>query len=110
MTSMAKSTSANETLDALRALASPKRLQILEWLPAPIENFPPQRDGDLVETAFASSSLLTSSASPSRLRLRISKRWLALVSLRPRRSASGPSDKRGETAIRAFKRQLRDDL
>lgn len=30
------------------ALASPKRLQILEWLKDPLAHFPPQRDGDLV--------------------------------------------------------------
>jgi DNA-binding transcriptional ArsR family regulator len=33
----------------LRALANPKRLQILEWLKDPEEHFPPQVDGDLVE-------------------------------------------------------------
>jgi len=32
----------------LRALANPKRLQILEWLKAPRRHFPPQRSGDLV--------------------------------------------------------------
>ena len=33
---------------ALRALASSKRLQILQWLKAPTRHFPRQRDGDLV--------------------------------------------------------------
>ena len=33
----------------LRALASERRLQILEWLKAPREHFPPQIDGDLVK-------------------------------------------------------------
>jgi DNA-binding transcriptional ArsR family regulator len=33
----------------LRALANPKRLQILEWLKDPERHFPPQVDGDLVE-------------------------------------------------------------
>ncbi len=32
-----------------RALANPKRLQILEWLKDPERHFPPQVDGDLVE-------------------------------------------------------------
>jgi DNA-binding transcriptional ArsR family regulator len=38
-------------LDAtvLAALASPKRLQILDWLRDPVAHFPPQRDGDLIE-------------------------------------------------------------
>lgn len=34
---------------ALRALASPRRLQILEWLKDPEAHFPPQVDGDLVK-------------------------------------------------------------
>jgi len=33
----------------LRALANPKRLQILEWLKDPERHFPPQVDGDLVQ-------------------------------------------------------------
>ena len=32
-----------------RALANPKRLQILEWLKDPETHFPPQVDGDLVD-------------------------------------------------------------
>jgi DNA-binding transcriptional ArsR family regulator len=31
------------------ALASDKRLQVLEWLKDPVEHFPPQVDGDLVD-------------------------------------------------------------
>ena len=34
---------------ALQALASARRLQILEWLKHPRRHFPPQVDGDLVE-------------------------------------------------------------
>jgi DNA-binding transcriptional ArsR family regulator len=34
---------------ALRALANPKRLQILDWLKDPERHFPPQVDGDLVD-------------------------------------------------------------
>lgn len=33
----------------LRALANERRLQILEWLKTPVEEFPPQVDGDLVK-------------------------------------------------------------
>ena len=36
-------------LRALRALANPKRLQILDWLKEPRAHFAPQRDGDLVK-------------------------------------------------------------
>lgn len=35
--------------DVFRALASDKRLQILDWLKDPTAHFPPQRDGDLVD-------------------------------------------------------------
>jgi ArsR family transcriptional regulator len=35
-------------VDLLRALASDKRLLVLEWLRDPVAHFPPQRDGDLV--------------------------------------------------------------
>ena|SRR5690348_7021129 len=33
---------------AMRALASERRLQVLEWLKDPAAHFPPQVDGDLV--------------------------------------------------------------
>jgi DNA-binding transcriptional ArsR family regulator len=33
----------------MAALASPKRLQVLDWLREPRAHFPPQRDGDLVD-------------------------------------------------------------
>ncbi|WP_114389621.1 ArsR/SmtB family transcription factor [Notoacmeibacter marinus] len=34
--------------NAIRALSSDKRRQVLEWLRNPEAHFPPQRDGDLV--------------------------------------------------------------
>jgi DNA-binding transcriptional ArsR family regulator len=33
----------------MAAMASPKRLQVLEWLRDPRAHFPPQRHGDLVD-------------------------------------------------------------
>jgi DNA-binding transcriptional ArsR family regulator len=36
-------------VDAIRALANERRLQILEWLKDPTAHFPPQTDGDLVK-------------------------------------------------------------
>jgi DNA-binding transcriptional ArsR family regulator len=44
MTDVIESTAAG-----LRALANPRRLMIMQWLINPTRNFPPQRDGDLVE-------------------------------------------------------------
>jgi ArsR family transcriptional regulator len=39
----------NSVVPILDAIASPKRLQILEWLKAPRRHFPPQVAGDLVK-------------------------------------------------------------
>lgn len=33
----------------MRVLHNERRLQVLEWLRDPVANFPPQRDGDLVD-------------------------------------------------------------
>jgi DNA-binding transcriptional ArsR family regulator len=41
-------------VDVLKALASEKRLAILDWLRDPVRHFPPQRDGDLVEDGVCS--------------------------------------------------------
>ncbi|MVO16386.1 ArsR/SmtB family transcription factor [Parasedimentitalea huanghaiensis] len=38
-----------ETLPALRALATPQRTKIMDWLLDPRAHFPPQIDGDLVD-------------------------------------------------------------
>jgi len=38
-----------DTLTVIEALASDRRLQVLDWLRDPRKHFPPQRDGDLVE-------------------------------------------------------------
>jgi DNA-binding transcriptional ArsR family regulator len=38
-----------EIADVMRALASERRLLILEWLKEPKAHFPPQVDGDLVK-------------------------------------------------------------
>ena len=38
-----------QAVDVIKALASQRRLQILDWLKKPRKHFPPQADGDLVE-------------------------------------------------------------
>lgn len=43
--------------DALRALASDRRLQILEWLKDPKAHFPPQVDGDLIRDGVCGVSI-----------------------------------------------------
>lgn len=41
-------------VELLKALASDKRLQVLDWLRDPEAHFPPQRDGDLVQDGVCS--------------------------------------------------------
>jgi ArsR family transcriptional regulator len=43
-----------DRVQVLKALASDKRLLILDWLQDPVANFPPQRDGDLVTDGVCS--------------------------------------------------------
>jgi DNA-binding transcriptional ArsR family regulator len=42
---------------ALRAVASERRLQILEWLKNPVQQFPPQTDGDLLKDGVCGLSI-----------------------------------------------------
>jgi len=44
----------NEAIRVFSALASDKRLQVLDWLTDPERHFPPQKDGDLVEDGVCS--------------------------------------------------------
>ncbi|HVO02261.1 MAG TPA: metalloregulator ArsR/SmtB family transcription factor [Candidatus Cybelea sp.] len=44
-------------LRALRALANPRRLQVLEWLKDPVANFPKQQDGDLAKDGVCGVSI-----------------------------------------------------
>jgi ArsR family transcriptional regulator len=41
-------------VEVLKALGNEKRLAILAWLADPVANFPPQRDGDLVNDGVCS--------------------------------------------------------
>jgi ArsR family transcriptional regulator len=96
--------------EVFRALASPKRLQILEWLRDPVANFPPQRDGDLVDDGvcviFIADKLgVTQPTATAHLQA------LARAGLvTSKRVGQWTFYKRHEAAIRAFKHQLRDEL
>ena len=99
-----------DMIEALRALASPKRLQILQWLRDPRAHFPPQRDGDLVDDGVcvifiaeklgvAQPTATTHLQALARARLVTSKRI-----------GQWTFHRRNEPVIRGFKRQLGDDL
>jgi DNA-binding transcriptional ArsR family regulator len=98
------------TAEVFRALASPKRLRILEWLRDPVAHFPPQRDGDLVDDGvcviFIADKLgVTQPTATTHLQA------LARAGLvTSKRVGQWTFYKRDEAAIRAFKRQLGDKL
>ena len=96
--------------EVFRALASPKRLQILEWLRDPVANFPPQRDGDLVDDGvcviFIADKLgVTQPTATAHLQALARARLVT-----SKRVGQWTFYKRDEDAIRAFKCQLRDEL
>jgi DNA-binding transcriptional ArsR family regulator len=91
---------------AMRALASDKRLQILEWLKHPRKHFPPQVDGDLVKDGvcgvFIAEKLKVSQPTASE-HLKI---LCHAGFLRARRIKQWTFYKRDEAAIKAMKRSL----
>ena len=92
------------------ALASPERLQVLEWLKDPAAHFPPQPDGDLVDDGVcvlfiadklgvAQPTATTHLQAPARAGLVTSKRvgqWTFY--------------KRDESAIAALERRIGEEL
>src|SRR5271170_7576845 len=107
---MASSAPSLETLDVLRALASPKRLQILKWLRDPVSNFPPQRDGDLVRDGvcviFLADKLGVAQPTATTHLQALARAGL----VRSKRMGQWTFYKRDEVAIDAFTHQLRDQL
>jgi DNA-binding transcriptional ArsR family regulator len=107
---MASSTSEIDTTAVLRALASPRRLQILQWLRDPVANFPPQRDGDLVKDGvcvlFIAEKLGVAQPTASTHLQSLAQAGL----VRPKRLGQWTFYKRDEAVIRAFTRRLRDEL
>lgn len=110
MTMMAAGAREMDTPTILRALASPRRLQILDWLRDPPAHFPPQRDGDLVKDGvcviFIADKLGVAQPTAT-----VHLQALARAGLvTSKRLGQWTFYKRDEAAIRAFKRQLRNEL
>jgi DNA-binding transcriptional ArsR family regulator len=107
---MAPPVPSSDTIDVIRALASPKRLQILEWLRDPVAHFPRQRDGDLVDDGvcviFIADKLGVAQPTATAHLQALARAGL----VNPKRLGQWTFYKRNEPAIRAFKRQLRNDL
>src|SRR5271170_3868627 len=96
--------------EVFRALASPRRLQILEWLRDPVANFPPQRDGDLVDDGvcvlFIADKLGVAQPTATAHLQALARAGLVTS----KRAGQWTFYKRDEAAIRAFTRQLGDQL
>jgi ArsR family transcriptional regulator len=107
---MTRSVRAIETIEVLRALASDKRLQVLEWLRDPVAHFPPQRDGDLVDDGvcvnFIADKLGVAQPTASTHLQALARAGLVTS----KRIGPWTFYKRDEAAIRAFKRRLGEEL
>lgn len=100
----------DDMIEVLRALASPKRLQILDWLRDPVANFPPQRDGDLVTdgvcVVFIADKLRVAQPTATTHLQALARAGLVT----PKRIGQWTFYKRNERAIRSFKRMIREGL
>jgi DNA-binding transcriptional ArsR family regulator len=98
------------TADVFAALASDKRLQVLEWLKDPRAHFPPQRDGDLVEDGvcviFIAQKLKVTQPTATTHLQTLARAGLVTA----KRVGQWTFYKRDETAIRALKSQIRAEL
>ncbi|HEY4829411.1 MAG TPA: helix-turn-helix transcriptional regulator [Solirubrobacteraceae bacterium] len=107
---MATSAATLDMIQIFRALDSPKRLQILDWLRDPVAHFPPQRDGDLVKdgvcVVFIAEKLGVAQPTATAHLQALARAGL----VRAKRIGQWTFYKRDEAAIRAFKRQLREGL
>ena len=99
-----------DTETVLRALASPRRLQILEWLRDPVANFPPQVYGDLINDGvcviYIGEKLGVAQPTATAHLQALGRAGLVTST----RRGQWTFYKRDEAAIRAFKRRLRDEL
>jgi DNA-binding transcriptional ArsR family regulator len=97
-------------VDVFAALASDKRLQVLEWLKDPRAHFPPQKDGDLVKDGvcvlFIAQKLGVAQPTATTHLQALARAGL----LTSKRVGQWTFYKRNEAAIRTLKRQIRDEL
>ena len=102
--------SARLDADRFAALASPRRLQVLDWLRDPRAHFPPQRDGDLVRdgvcVVFIADKLKVRQPTAT-AHMQVLARAGLVTS---KRVGQWTFYKRDEQAIRALKRAIHKDL
>ena len=96
--------------DLFAALASAKRLQILEWLKDPRAHFPPQKDGDLVKDGvcviFIAEKLGVAQPTATAHLQTLARSGLVTS----KRVGQWTFYKRNEAAIKTLTRTIRDEL
>src|SRR5215210_5729733 len=93
-------------VDAIRALANERRLQILEWLKEPTAHFRPQVDGDLVKDGVC-GVLIAEKLGLSQPTVSEHLKVLAHAGLiRPKRIKQWTFYKRDEAKIRELKKAI----
>jgi DNA-binding transcriptional ArsR family regulator len=94
----------------MAALASPKRLQVLEWLRDPRAHFPPQRDGDLVSDGvcvlFIANSLGVAQPTATAHMQALARAGLVTA----KRIGQWTFYKRDEAALAALKQKIAEEL
>ena len=94
----------------MRALASERRLQVLEWLKDPVAHFPPQVDGDLVKDGVC-GVLIAEKLGVSQPTVSEHLRILAEAGLvRSKRIKQWTFYKRDEARIKELKRAIQTNL
>jgi len=97
-------------LKAIKALASPVRLEVLRLLKDPVENFPPQVDGHLLKDGvcadFIREAVGIAAATASRHLTLLAEAGLLIAT----RKKGWTFYQRDEQAIRQLTRQLRGEL
>ncbi len=97
-------------VDAIRALANDRRLQILEWLKDPVAHFRPQTDGDLIADGVC-GALIAEKLGVSQPTASEHLKLLTQAGfLRSRRIRQWTFYQRDEVRIAAFTRSLAEGL
>ena len=96
--------------NALKALANPRRLQILEWLKNPRAHFEPQVDGDLVKDGVC-AILIAEKLGITQATLSEHMRVLVETGMvNPKRIKQWIFYRRNEQAIARFKSEILDKI
>lgn len=97
-------------VDAIRAIANDRRLQILHWLKDPVAHFPPQIDGDLVADGVC-GALIAEKLGVSAPTVSEHLKLLTQAGfLRAKRIRQWTFYQRDEARIAAFKREMTEGL